>query len=119
MGNILDAYAVKAEIVRGADVVLSMDIQDEDGNAFDLTGYDVVLRIGELYGDAALLEIQGVVTSAPDGYVDFTFVPEDTSWLVAKSYDSVVYAISLTDTYPAFRGRIAIVSGMSEVVEEV
>lgn len=83
----------EVNIVRGTSLSLSIYIEDEDGDAIDLTGYSSI----SLYADKALnataptLEKSASSVAASAGLVNFSLAPSDTSSLATGQYLAEVH----------------------------
>jgi len=115
------ASMVDGRLPRGKDKILYFLIE-EDGEPFDLTGHTIALRLSAswTYGEP-VVEKAGEIHGDPgSGRVRFTFVPDDTDGLMARSYDAGVY-VKEDGTeleWTAFFGKIAVVPTSPEEVAE-
>jgi hypothetical protein len=77
---------------QGSTFPLVMQINDTNGNPFNLTGYDARMQVRKTYGDTAVqinatLSNGKLVLNAAAGTVTLTLLPSDTSSIRFNSKD--------------------------------
>ena len=98
---------------RGSDYVLKAKIYKEcSTEVLPLIGADVVLQLHTSdVEDEKVLELDGVVVDDIAGEVEFTFEPEHTVDLLARSYALTIYVVDDNNkVIPAVHGAFGIVA---------
>jgi hypothetical protein len=86
--------AIKANLVvdQGTDFATSIDLQDDEGNALDLTGYTANAQFRKTYSSSNAVTFSTSITAAT-GVVTLSLTANQTSNVVAGRY---VYDVLLT-----------------------
>ena len=119
--SFVTAVLTDASVPRGSDKDLNALILDDDGSVFDLTEYDVFLRLASSWTYRhTLIDKAGFTVDAPEGKCQFKFAPEDTENLMAMAYDANIRVVhkDTGKSWPAFSGRIGITPTLPEEVAE-
>lgn len=82
----------------GDDKDLNLSVKDSDGNAVDITNYDIFFTVKKDIGDSdndAVIKVDQTVSSGSDGTVTITIPKSQTTDLTPMTY---VYDIQWKDT---------------------
>ena len=118
--SLLTAVAVDCIVPRNTYKTLRFQILDYDtGNAYDLTGHEVILSMdSSRAGDGELVKY-GSIFNASGGSVQFEFEPDDTKDLLARAYVADILVRDTTSElyWPGWSGSIAVVPFLKGVEE--
>jgi hypothetical protein len=100
------------EIFRGDTRILEIPIVDAANAPVDVTGWAFVLSLAKSLGGTPDVEVQGVITDAQGGLVQFELTPNDTDAVGNYFYD-VQATTPQGRVYTVDFGRIHIVQDVS------
>lgn len=91
------------EMVRGTTKTLSLDVQDEDGDVFDLTGVTIWFTMKKVITDIDFVVqkksdvlAQITITDAKAGECEIYLLPDDTKLLDVREYVFDIWLVTMT-----------------------
>jgi hypothetical protein len=99
-------------IEQGANFNLLLNLDQDDGNAFNLAGYTPKAQLREEYDSAAFTEITCEIMSEEDGIIKMSLTAEQTAALTENKY---LYDLILKDT----TGVVRLLDGRASVAQDV